>query len=105
MTEQKQIFIEVHQIKGKCPVFKKGDRIVINGAHLDLENTDAVCIHALPSLLYYALALRENADPLVLGLSKQKEVAYLQCPDPGEPFTSGGTVTFRITRQLRRGEQ
>jgi len=30
-----------------------------------------------------------------LGLSKEEGVAYMQCVDPGEPYTDGGTVIFR----------
>lgn len=92
------IRIEAVDIRGTCPVFKIGDKIIIKGPQIDMENTDAVCIHALPSLLHFSLALREGADPGKLGLSKEKEIAYIQCPDPGEPFTPGGTVTFKIRK-------
>ena len=88
--------IEIIDIRGICPVFNVGDRIIINGAKIDLNATDALCIHVLPSLLHFSLALREGADPVKLGLSQESGVAYLQCPDPGEPYTPGGTVTFKI---------
>ena len=70
--------------------------MIIQGPKIDLENTDALCIHALPSILHYAVALMRGADPVELGLSKRKDVAYLQCPDPGSLHTEGGTVIFRI---------
>lgn len=92
------IQIEVVNIAGTCPVFTTGDKIFLAGPQIDLERSDAVCIHALPSLLHFALTLREGVDPMTLGLSKEAGVAYLQCPDPGEPLTPGGTVTFKITR-------
>ena len=56
--------IEVCEIRGKCPVHKVGDRIVIDGPRIVLEETDAVCVHALSSLLHYVLALEEGTDPL-----------------------------------------
>lgn len=90
--------IEVCEVKGYCPVHKVGDKIVIDGAELVLERTDAVCVHALSSLLHYVVALDEKADPRKLGLSKEKEKAYIQCVDPGEPYTSGGTVIFKCRR-------
>jgi len=90
--------IEVCEVKGFCPVHKVGDKIVIDGAELVLERTDAVCVHALSSLLHYVVALDEKADPRKLGLSKEKEKAYIQCVDPGEPYTSGGTVIFKCRR-------
>jgi len=90
--------IEVCEVKGHCPVHKVGDKMVIDGPEIVLEQTDAVCVHALSSLLHYVVALEEKADPRKLGLSKEKETAYIQCVDPGEPYTSGGTVIFRCRR-------
>jgi len=90
--------IEVCEIRGYCPVYKVGDKAVVDGPKIVLEKTDAVCIHALSSLLHYVIALDEGADPRKLGLSKQKENAYIQCVDPGEPYTSGGTVIFKCCR-------
>jgi uncharacterized repeat protein (TIGR04076 family) len=90
--------IEVCEIRGYCPVYKVGDKAVVDGAEIVLEKTDAVCIHALSSLLHYVVALDEGVDPRKLGLSKEKENAYIQCVDPGEPYTSGGTVIFKCSR-------
>jgi len=90
--------IEVCKIRGKCPVHKVGDRIVIDGPRIVLEETDAVCVHALSSLLHYNIALDEDVDPRKLGLSKERSNAYIQCVDPGEPYTSGGTVIFKCRK-------
>ena len=92
--------IEVCEIRGKCPVHKVGDKLVIAGPKIVLEETDAVCVHALSSLLHYVIALEEGVDPVKLGLSKplDNEHAYIQCVDPGEPYTHGGTVIFRCRR-------
>jgi len=96
----KMLEIEVCEIKGKCPVHKVGDKIVIDDPKILLRETDALCTHALSSLLHYVIALEEGADPVKLGLSKprDKEHAYIQCVDPGEPYTHGGTVIFRYRR-------
>lgn len=88
--------IKVIEIKGKCPVFNLGDRITIEGPRIDLENTDAVCTHAFASLLPYIVALRKGIKPSELGLGRG-EKAYVQCLDPGPPYTDGGTVIFEIT--------
>jgi len=90
--------IKVCQIRGVCPVYKVGDRMVIDGPRILLDKTDAVCVHALSTLLHYVVALQEGADPVKLGLSKDKEHAYMQCVDPGEPYTRGGTVIFECRR-------
>jgi len=92
--------VVVAEIRGRCPVHKLGDRILIDGAKIVMEKTDALCIHALPTILHYAVALDEGADPVKLGLTKpgDKEHAYLQCVDPWKPYTDGGTIIFRIKR-------
>ena len=74
---------------------KVGDKIVIDGPEIVMEETDAICIHALAPLLHYVVALRNGIDPRKLGLSKEEDVAYIQCVDPGEPYTEGGTVIFK----------
>ncbi|HUV75120.1 MAG TPA: TIGR04076 family protein [Dehalococcoidales bacterium] len=90
--------IKVCEIRGICPVYKVGDRAIIDGPRILLDKTDAVCIHAFSTLLHYVVALDEGADPVELGLSKDKEYAYMQCVDPGQPYTEGGTVVFRCRR-------
>lgn len=93
------LVIEVEKIRGKCPVFKKGDRIVLRGGYnLDTEQTDALCSHAMGSLLPFLQVLNRGVPPAELGLAKDGEDAFINCPDPGEPHTGGGTVTFRIKR-------
>ena len=92
--------IEVIEVRGSCPVHKVGDKMVINDPKIVLEKTDALCTHALSSLLHYVIALEEGVDPVKLGLSKpqDREYAYIQCVDPGVPYTDGGTVVFRCRR-------
>jgi len=77
--------IDVCEIRGSCPVYKVGDRIVIEGAEIVVARTDAVCVHALSSLLHYVLVLEEGVDLVRLGLCKPEdnEYAYVQCVDFG----------------------
>ena len=90
--------INVCEIRGTCPVYKVGDRMIIDGPRVLIDKTDAICVHALSTLLHYVVALDAGADPVKLGLSKDKEIAYMQCVDPGEPYTEGGTVVFQCRR-------
>ena len=92
--------IIVCEVRGKCPVYKVGDKIVIDDPEIVLNKTDALCIHALSVLLHYALALEHGADPVKLGLTKadDREHAYVQCVDPWKPYTEGGTVIFKIRK-------
>ncbi len=95
------LLIEVTGIKGQCPVYAVGDRIVVDdGYRLNLRETEALCLHSLASLMPYYVALSRGVDPAALGLVGEDGRAYLQCLDPAE-ITGGGTVTFAITVQTQ----
>jgi uncharacterized repeat protein (TIGR04076 family) len=49
--------IEVVEVRGKCPVHRVGDKIVIDGASIVLDKTDALCIHALSVILHFNILL------------------------------------------------
>ncbi|EHR77541.1 hypothetical protein OCC_10569 [Thermococcus litoralis DSM 5473] len=91
-----RLIIKAVEIKGKCPVFKVGDKVVIEGPKVNLKETDAICTHAFASFLPYIVALRKGIKASEIGLGKG-EKAYVQCLDPGPPYTDGGTVIFEIT--------
>ena len=92
--------IRVHEIKRFCPIYKEGDKIVIDDPKIVLKKTDALCTHALSTILHYTTVLENNWRPVKLGLTTEKEpnYAYMQCVDPGKPFTEGGTVIFKVKK-------
>jgi uncharacterized repeat protein (TIGR04076 family) len=92
--------IEVVEVRGRCPVHRVGDKAVVDGPRVVLDRTDALCVHALSSLLHYVPVLERGGDPVELGLTRpeDREHAYVQCLDPGEPYTHGGTVVFRVRK-------
>ncbi|MCK4575254.1 TIGR04076 family protein [candidate division WOR-3 bacterium] len=93
-----KLIIKVKRIKGKCPVYKEGDKIVIDeGYRLNLKETDAVCLHSLASIMPYYIPLSKGVDPKEMGLVGEGDNAYLQCLDPCE-YTGGGTVIFELIR-------
>ncbi len=92
--------IKVCRIKGKCPVYKVGDKITIDDPKILLDKTNALCTHALSTLLHYVTILEHDWCPVKLGLTtpQNPDHAYMQCVDPGEPYTAGGTVIFECHR-------
>ena len=86
--------VRVAAIDGSCDVHQVGDVFYIRGAKLDAKGP--VCIHALPSILQYGLALREGADPVEMGAARAGRVARVACPDPGPPLTEGGMAIFEL---------
>lgn len=99
-----RVVIRVVEVRGNCPVFREGDRIVIEGAQVSLKETDAICTHAFASFLPHLVALRKGIKPSELGLGRGDK-AYVQCLDPGPPYTEGGTVIFEITVVRDEGEK
>ena len=91
-----RLIIVVKEIKGNCPVYRVGDRIVLDeGYRINLEETDNVCMHSMASVMPYYVALYRGVDPKELGLSKDGKKAYVQCLDPCN-YTGGGTVILEI---------
>lgn len=94
-----KLVIEVVEIKGKCPVYELGDRIILDdGYKVNLQETDHICMHSLGSVLPYYNSLARGVSSVDLGLAKEGEEAYLQCLDPFA-YTGGGTVTFKIRKE------
>lgn len=93
-----KLVITVKRIRGKCPVYKIGDKIVIDGFYIDTEESKNVCMHAFSAMLSLASLLAHGFSTKELGLGPRENIGYLQCPDPGPPCTKGGTVLFEIRR-------
>ena len=94
-----KLLITVTEIKGHCPVYKIGDRIVLDeGYRLNLKETDNMCLHSVSSIMPYYVALYRGVDPRALGLSHDGKKAYVQCLDPCD-YTGGGTVVFEIEKE------
>jgi len=100
MDKIQRLVITVKEIKGKCPVHKVGDKIIVEAPEIVTAETDALCVHALGSILSMIIPLARNVSFKDLGLAhKEGNVGYVQCLDPGEPYTAGGTVIFEIRRE------
>jgi len=100
MNKVQRLVIKVKEIKGKCPVHKVGDKIIVEAPNIVTAETDALCVHALGSMLSMIIPLARGVSFKDLGLAhKEGNVGYVQCLDPGEPYTSGGTVIFEIRRE------
>lgn len=74
--------------------------MVIDDPQILLDETDKICTHALSTILHYSTILEHYWCPVELGLTREgdPEHAYLQCVDPGSPYTDGGTVIFKCKR-------
>ena len=95
-----RLIIAVREIRGSCPVFKVGDKIVVESPKIIVDETDNMCIHAFGCMLSMIVPLSHGISFKKLGLAKEDgETGYIQCLDPGKPYTNGGTVLFEIRRE------
>ncbi len=89
----RDVVAEAKEVKGKCSAgIKEGDKIVIRGANISLEESDNVCGYALANIMPTIFAVRLGVDLEELGLKER----LWQCVDPGPPYTEGGTVLFEV---------
>lgn len=98
--EKYRLVITVKEIRGNCPVFKVRDRIVVVSPKIIVDKTDNICIHAFGCMLSMIVPLSRGVSFKQLGLATEEgERGYVQCLDPGKPYTDGGTVLFEIRRE------
>jgi len=98
--EKYRLIISVKEIRGNCPVFKVGDKIVVESPKIVVEKTDNICVHAFGCVLSMIVPLSRGISFKELGLAMEEgEKGYIQCLDPGKPYTNGGTVLFEIRRE------
>jgi uncharacterized repeat protein (TIGR04076 family) len=98
--EKYRLVITVKQIRGNCPVFNVGNKIVVDSPKIVVDETDNVCIHAFGCMLSMIVPLSHGMSFKQLGLAKEEgEIGCIQCLDPGKPYTDGGTVIFEIKRE------
>jgi len=103
MNKVQRLVVTVKEIRGKCPVHKVGDRMVVEAPEIVTAETSALCVHALGSMLSMIIPLARGVGFKDLGLARRGgNVGYIQCLDPGPPYTPGGTVIFEIRRERVR---
>ena len=95
MTRHKTV-IEVTKISGKCPIYKVGDKAVIEDSALNLKETDAVCMKAIGHWNYWLLYDAGGEEDAKAGVVEGFD--EFQCPELGEPYTPYGKVFFRMRR-------
>ena len=100
MNKVQRLILTVKEVRGYCPVHKIGDRIVVDVPKIDVANTDTLCVNALGSMLSMLVPLSRGVSFKDLGIATEEgNVGYVQCLDPGPPYTAGGTVLFEIRRE------
>jgi uncharacterized repeat protein (TIGR04076 family) len=91
---------EVVEIRGYCPLYNVGDKMVIDYPRVVLDKGDPLCANVLSSLMRYVQDLEKGADLDELGLSKSEDGndAFIECEEASKLYANCGTVTFRCCR-------
>ena len=94
-----RIVVEVIEFRGRCAAgYEHGDRIVLNGFYIVSRESSNACMHAFSAMMSLLSAFTHGASARELGIGFSDDEGYLQCLDPGRPYTCGGTVVFRLRR-------
>ena len=95
-----RIRVTVKEVKGKCALgYKTGDMFIIEQYYIEPVKQTRICLHALSSMLTLISPFLKGIPGKDLGIGKEEDVGYVQCPDPGPPYTCGGTVVFELKRE------
>jgi len=94
-----RVTIEVKEVRGFCPLYKPGDQIILKDFYIDSNHSKNVCIHFLSATSTLLSAFMHGSSAIRLGIGNRDDVGYFQCPDPGPPYTKGGTVVFELRRE------
>lgn len=94
-----RLTITVKEVRGKCPIYKAGDEIIIEDFYVKSKKSKDICMHALSAMHTLLSAFAHGCSAKDLGIGSKEDIGYLQCPDPGPPHTEGGTVLFEIRRE------
>jgi len=99
MSPSYRVRVCVKEVKGDCAMgYKPGDCFTVEGFYIS-DAGKGICIHALSSMLTLLSPLLKGVSAKVLGIGEQDDIGYVQCPDPGKPYTCGGTVVFELRRE------
>ena len=102
MTIKHRVIYEVEEINGSCPIYKKGDKIVIDSQYpaevINLKESKAVCMRVLDNAWSHVI-YQTGSDKLLTYLGAGTGECRIACSMPGKPYTKCGYVMFRITRE------
>jgi len=93
--------VVVEEVRGYCAAgYVPGDVFEIERFYIRPNQNVKICLHALNSMLTLLMPFLKGIPADKLGIGKEADIGYIQCPDPGSPYTCGGTVIFRLERKV-----
>jgi len=103
MTPSHRVVVRVKKVRGSCALgYRPGDAFAVERFYIK-DAGRGVCIHALAAMLTLLAPFLKGVSARDLGIGGEDDAGYVQCPDPGEPYTCGGTVVFELRRERIEG--
>ena len=101
-----RVTVTAKEVKGRCPLYKVGTKIVfdrpVDGLiYINTKESDNICIHALSSMLTLIIPFINGVDAKDLGMSDKEDIGYLRCPAPPPPYIPEESVVFELRREKR----
>ena len=96
-----KVIATIDDVHGICPVYKGGEKIVMQDGILNLEETDAVCLQLLSTLIHeYMVKQHQDYWKTEGGFDYSKEKT--KCPRGGPPYGEGYVIvsTESIPQEL-----
>mgnify|MGYP001772666356 CR=1 FL=1 len=94
-----RVIVRVREVRGYCAAgYEEGDSFEIRRFYIESCGNAKICLHALSSMLTLLSPFLKGVPAEALGIGKG-DLGYVQCPDPGRPYTCGGTVIFELRRE------
>lgn len=95
-----RVRVAIKEVKGYCALgLKPGDEFIIDKFYILDQQSTKICLHALIGMSSLLLPFLKGVSARELGIGVEDDVGYVQCPDPGRPYTAGGTVVFELRRE------
>jgi len=100
MSQGYRVEVVVKEVRGSCALgYRPGDGFTIEKYYITGSRGKPICLHALSSMLTLLSPFLKGVSARELGIGSEDNVGYVQCPDPGRPYTCGGTVVFEVRRE------
>ena len=95
-----KVKITVVKVRGNCAAgFRPGDSFIVEGFYILPSRNKKICLHALNAMMTFLYAMLKGVSARDMGIGSDDDIGYIQCPDPGRPYTHGGTVLFKLVRE------
>jgi len=90
----------VKEVRGFCAIgYKPGDYFYIDSFYIRAGQKCKICLHAFNAMLTLLTPFLKGVSAKKLGIGRDDDVGYVQCPDIGKPYTPGGNVIFELQRK------